>query len=456
MNLLEKLAERLNDDQILTGESVQQRITHVWETEKPLQAKALVLPKDTAEVSFIMETCFELAQPVVIHGGLTNLVGSTESQQDQLVISMERMNRILEVDPQTRSMTVEAGVVLEQIQQQAQASDMLFPLNFGAKGSAQIGGIISTNAGGLRVLRYGMTRDLILGLEAVLCNGTVLSSMKKVIKDNSGYDLKQLFIGSEGTLGIVTRAVLRLYEAPKSRTSALVALNDYQQVVAFLKYMDGGLAGLLSAFELMWNHTYKTLTPGQPPIDYQYPLYVIVEALGSHQQQDQEKLFKLLDVALDEGLIQEAVPATSPSEVQKMWEIREHVDHIIAACGYPQHFDISLPISHIGDVVESTISHLQAIPQVDQVFVFGHVADGNIHFVVSKETTDMELTHQINQIVYRPLKEIGGSISAEHGIGIDKKPYLKLSRSAEELGVMKTLKKTLDPRNLLNPGRIID
>ena len=456
MGLLKKLSQRLQEDQILTGESVHQRITHVWETDKPLQAKAVVLPRNTDEVSFILKTCFDLHQPVVIHGGLTNLVGSTQSQEDQLVISLERMNRILEVDPQTRTMTVEAGVILENIQAQAQAQKMLFPLNFGAKGSAQIGGIISTNAGGLRVFRYGMTRELVLGLEAVLSDGRVVSSLKKIIKDNSGYDLKQLFIGSEGTLGIITQAVLRLYETPKSRTSALVAISDYSKVVSFLKYIDQGLAGLLSAFELIWNTTYKVLTPKQAPIGYQYPLYVLVEALGSSQAQDQERLFELLDTALTDGLIEEAVPATTPTEIKRMWEIREHVDNIVAASNYHQHFDISLPISHIGPVVEEIKSQLLALPEVDQVYPFGHVADGNIHMVVSRDSDEAELIQQINRIVYQPLKNIGGSISAEHGIGVDKKPYLELSRNSEELAVMKTLKKTLDPRNILNPGRVLD
>ncbi|MDH3711428.1 MAG: FAD-binding oxidoreductase, partial [Cyclobacteriaceae bacterium] len=291
MDLFQQLNDTLGNHQILTGEAVSNRFSHVWEAERPLKAKAVLLPKNTEEVSHILRICHEHGQPIIIHGGLTNLVGATVAQEDQMVISLEKMNGILEVDTQSRTITLQAGVVLEHIQKEAQAHDLLFPLNFGAKGSAQIGGIISTNAGGLRVLRYGMTRDLVLGLQAVMADGTIIDSPNKMIKDNTGYDLKQLFIGSEGTLGVVTQAVLRLYEAPKSRCGALVALNTYQNVVEFLKYIDQGLAGLLSAFELMWNITYRAQTADiKAPIDYQYPYYVLLESLGSEQQDDQERL----------------------------------------------------------------------------------------------------------------------------------------------------------------------
>ena len=215
-----ELIQHLGVDQVLVGTSLSERYEHIWRMDQSLKAKALVLPRSTEEVSSIMKICHQYDQQVSIFGGLTNLTGATEVSTQEVVISLEKLNKIIDIDEQARTMTVETGVILESIQNAASDKDLLFPLNFGAKGSAQIGGIISTNAGGLRVLRFGMTRHLVLGLEVVLADGTILSSLKKIIKDNAGYDLKQLFIGSEGTLGIVTKAVLRLHELPKSRVSA--------------------------------------------------------------------------------------------------------------------------------------------------------------------------------------------------------------------------------------------
>ena len=259
--IITQLKRALATTQILTGEALKERYTHIWRMDEPLQALAVILPKTTAEVATALKICHAHHQPVVVHGGLTNLVGSTEMTDGQeIVISMEKMNGIEEVDVQSRTMTVQAGVILENVQNAAKEKDLLFPLNYGAKGSAQIGGAISTNAGGLRVFRFGMTRNLVLGIEAVLADGTVISSLKKVIKDNSGYDIKQLFIGSEGTLGVVTKAVLKLVEAPKSRNSAWIGLTDYHKVVQLLKFMDSGLAGTLSGFELLWKASFVGMT----------------------------------------------------------------------------------------------------------------------------------------------------------------------------------------------------
>jgi FAD/FMN-containing dehydrogenase len=323
-----------------------------------------------------------------------------------------------------------------------------------------MGGVIATNAGGLRVLRYGMTRQLVVGLEAVLADGTIVSSLKKLIKDNSAYDLKQLFIGSEGTLGVVTRAVLRLVEAPNSRISALAGIGSYDQVVAFLKFMDKGLAGTLSSFELMWPPTYKVLTTPpasvSPPLPYKYNYYVLFDSLGSNPKQDSIRFQSLLEEALNQGLIQDAVPAESATDIDRFWTIREDVAPMVSKCRHIQQFDISLPIPLIGKVVNQMVEDLYQIPEIEEVFTFGHVGDGNIHLVIGKSHQSEALINQINHRVYLPLKAIGGSISAEHGIGIHKKHYLHISRTSEEIQLMKTLKKTLDPRNILNPGKILD
>ena len=459
-NLIEEFISSLSNDRVITGAGLAERYNHIWTMDHALSAICVLLPRSTEEVSKILVICNKHHQPVVIHGGLTNLVGGTETQANEVVISLEKMNEIEEVDTQSRTITVQAGTILENVQRAAAEKGLLFPLNFGAKGSAQMGGIIATNAGGLRVLRYGMTRQLVVGLETVLADGTVISSMKKLIKDNSAYDLKQLFIGSEGTLGITTRAILRLVEAPETRISSIVGLEKYDDVVSFLKFMDKGLAGTLSSFELMWRPTYKVLTSppalATPPLPYDHNYYVLLDSLGANSKLDTTRFHRLLEEALADGMIQDAAPAESESEIARFWSIRENVDPMVIQCNHNQQFDISLPIPLIGKVVNHMVDALYQIPGVEKVFTFGHVADGNIHLVVGKKDQSEDLINQINETVYQPLQSIGGSISAEHGIGVHKKNYLHLSRTAQEISLMKMLKKTLDPSNILNPGKILD
>ncbi len=457
--LINKLIEVIGTENVLTGSDVAERYYHIWKMEEDLQAKAYLLPKTTEDISAIMRTCHLYNQSVIVYGGLTNLVGATETRGDEVIISMERMNQILETDTISRTMTVEAGVILENIQKAAQEEGLLFPLNFGAKGTAQIGGIIATNAGGLRVLRYGMTRQNILGLEAVLADGTVISSLKKIIKDNSAYDLKQLFVGSEGTLGVITKAVLKLSEAPKSRNSAFIGVNDFDHVVKLLKHMDGGLAGMLSGFELIWNPTYRALTGEfasvKAPLPYDYKYYVLVENMGSDQEADRERLEGLVAEALEKGFALDAVIAYTESDLQWFWTVREDVHAMVATCPVDQHFDISLPIPEIGRVIDNIVAEVEQVEGCLKCYPFGHIADGNIHLVMSKANDDQALTDKINDIVYAPLKALGGSVSAEHGIGSHKKRYLHLCRTDEEITLMRTLKSALDPKGLLNPGKVL-
>ncbi len=458
--ILETLSNLLGQDKILSGEDLKQRYHHIWHMDKPLNAKAIALPTTTEEVSTILKACHAQNQSVIVYGGLTNLVGSTETKGEEVIISMERMTTIEEIDVQSRTMTVQAGVLIENIQNIAKAEDLLFPLNFGAKGTAQIGGAISTNAGGLQVFRFGMTRNLVLGLEVVLADGAIISSLKKIIKDNSGYDLKQLFIGSEGTLGVITKAIVKLVEAPKSRNSAFIAFNEYDKVIAFLKYMDSALAGTLSGFEVIWKNTYQAMTSPpaamKPPLPYDYNYYVLLESLGSDQAQDQQKLQVLLETALEKGLILDAAMAHTKSDLDWFWQIREDVHVLVSQCNNDQHFDISLPIPLIGDLANQMRKKVLALPEVEKVFTFGHIADGNIHFIVGKKEESPALIKKINAIIYLPLQAIGGSISAEHGIGLHKKKYLSICRTPAELQLMKNLKQMMDPKGILNPGKVID
>lgn len=444
---------------IITGDGLKERYHHIWHMDQSLNALCVVLPENTQQVSDILKICTSNKLPVVVHGGLTNLVGSTETNGDEVVISTERLNNIEEIDTASRTATVQAGVILENIHNAVAAKDLLFPLNFGAKGSAQIGGVISTNAGGLRVLKYGMTRQLILGLEVVLADGTIISSMKKIIKDNSAYDIKQLFIGSEGTLGVITRAILKLEEAPKSRNAAYAGINDYKDVVKFLKHMDAGLAGSMSGFELIWKNSYLQMTSTsdavRPPLPYDYNYYVLIEMIGGNPKSDQEQFSSLLENALENGLIEDAVIAQSQSDVEWFFRIREDVNNLVDHMTYDQHFDISLPIPLIGSYIEECYQSLVQINGVEQVYAFGHVADGNIHFMIGKANDRLSLKKEIDHCIYGGLKDIGGSVSAEHGIGNHKKDYLQLCRNPEEITLMKMIKSMLDPNKILNPGKVL-
>lgn len=459
MEILNELIEIVGKENLLYNGQEKERFTHIWKTDVPLEAVAVIFPTSTEEVSAILKCCSTHHQQVIVHGGLTNLVGATQTHKDQLVMAMDKMNTIEEIDVQTRTLTTQSGVILEQLIDAAAEKDLLLPLSFGAKGSAQIGGVVSTNAGGLRVFRYGMTRANVLGVEAVLPDGTIISSLKKVIKDNSGYDLKQLFIGAEGTLGIITKVILRLQEAPSSRCSALVGINDYDKVIALLKFLEKNLGGLLTGYELMWQRTYRAMTsaPSEltPPIDQNYTYYVFIECLGSHAEKDYQRLEELITQALENDMIEDGILAQTERELKLLWQIREDVSVLASQAQYDQHFDISLPISVMGKEVDRATTALERLSFVECIFPFGHIADGNIHFIIGKSNNTTETKHAINEIIYKNLSHYKGSVSAEHGIGIDKKAYLNTSRSEAEIALMKTLKNTIDPLNILNPLRIL-
>lgn len=456
--IIDAFYQILSPEQLLTGAELSARYTHIWRMDESLHAKAVLLPKSTEEVSDILKICNVWQQEVVVHGGLTNLVGGTEVTENQVVISLEKLNDLSPVDVSGRSITVGAGVILEEVIRAAAEEDLLFPLNFGAKGSAQIGGVLSTNAGGLRVLKFGMARSLVLGLEVVLADGRILSNLKTIIKDNSGYDLKQLFIGSEGTLGIITKAVLKLVEAPKSRNSAWIGVNGYEDVVRFLKYIDRELAGGLSAYELVWRETFRAMTSAsdavKSPLPYDYEFYVLVESLGSDQEKDRDRLIEIIENAMLDELVMDAAIAYTDADLEWFWKIREDVRVLSSIANNDQHFDISLPIPLIGEYVENIKNSLEKIDEVEEVFIFGHVADGNIHLVIGKSEGSVALKNRVNDIVYAGIAQVNGSVSAEHGIGLDKRAYLHFCKSETEIEVMKTLKSVLDPNGILNPGRI--
>jgi FAD/FMN-containing dehydrogenase len=457
--IIDSIIQKIPSLKILRGEQLNDEYIHVWRMDEKINCLAILFPKNTNEISEILALCHEYHQPVVVHGGLTNLVSSTATQKNEIVISMKHLNKIIEVDVDSRTMTVEAGVILEEVLIKADSAGLFFPVNYGAKGTAQIGGAVSTNAGGTRVLRYGMVRDQVLGMEAVLADGTIVSSLKKIIKDNSGFDWKHLMIGTEGIYGIVTRVVLRLREKPKSRASVMMGVRNYPDVVRLLKFMDQGMGGLLSGFELMWGDTYKSLTsfPSvyKPPLPYEYPLYVLAEILGGNQQKDLSLLEEVVEQSLKNNIIEDAVFASSISDLKWFWGIREDVNPLLSYGPYHQTFDISIPIPGIGAVVNETKQSVLKCEGVQACFALGHIGDGNIHFIILKNNNSLELNDKINNIVYKRISELKGSVSAEHGIGIDKLEFLPLSRSKEEILLMRQIKTALDPINILNRGKVI-
>ncbi|MEM7541711.1 MAG: FAD-binding oxidoreductase [Pseudomonadota bacterium] len=458
-SMSEKISACLADGgDMLLGDDATSRSAGVWRDDS-VQATIIVRPRSTQEVSEVLRVCHEEGQSVVTHGGLTGLVNSADTTAADVVLSMERMNNIIDIDTLGRTMTVQAGVPLQQIHDVCAEHGLMFPVDLGARGSCQIGGNAATNAGGLRVIRYGMTRDNILGIEAVLADGTILSSLNQVLKNNAGYDLKQLFIGSEGTLGVVTQLVLRLRTELPAEHTALVGFSDYQRVLKFLSYFDGALAGNLSAFEVMWPdffmHQRAKCEVKGLEIDGDARFFAIVESLGVDHSQEAETFGAALEGAMEEGLITDAVVAQSDNDRAAIWKIRDEVEHLFDG-GEHMFFDVSLAIRSMNEYVDEVRANLAKQSFDSQFYSFGHLGDGNLHFCVVCKSDLAKYQPTIEECVYQPLEPLGGSISAEHGIGLQKKAYLSLTRSDAEIAVMRTLKHAMDPKGILNPGKIFD
>jgi FAD/FMN-containing dehydrogenase len=456
-NLLKKIHDVVGDAGLLIGQDVLNR-SDSWPPTGGCQALAIVRPTSTKQVSSVLALCHQADQTVVTHGGVTGLVHGAVASANDIVISLERMRGLDPVDDINRALTVEAGVTLQTVQEAASEANLLFPLDLGARGSATIGGNISTNAGGNSVIRYGMTRDQVLGIEAVLADGTVISSLKSVIKNNTGYDLKQLFVGSEGTLGIVTRAVLRLRPKPRSRDTALVALDNYENLGRFLQVMDTALGGTLSAFEVMWNDFYCLIMEHSDahgsPLATSHPYYVLIESTGSHEDIDRARFQRAMEEAFEEDLIVDAVIAESEQQRQKLWAIRDDIEAMVKGLYPPMTFDVSLGIPNMDSYSQTVRQKLVEAWPDGRMVTFGHLGDGNIHLVITVGSLAPEAIKSVEKIVYGCLSQYAGVISAEHGIGLEKRDYLSISRSPEEISLMRTLKQAMDPKNILNPGKI--
>lgn len=438
-----------------------------WRGRFTGRARAVVLPADTAQVAAIVRLCADARVPIVPQGGRTGLVlGSVpDASGDAIVLSLRRLNRVRAVDTFNRTMTVEAGCILQDVQAAAAAHGMLFPLSLAAEGSCTIGGNLATNAGGTGVLRYGNTRELCLGLEAVTAQGEIWDGLRGLRKDNTGYDLRDLLIGAEGTLGIITGAVLKLFPQPKAAITALVALASPSDALGLLKLVEGECGPTLTGYELMSDICMRLVAhhfPNLPqPFPGRYPQYALLE-LSSHESEQHAValLENAIERALELGIAQDAVVATSIAQSRGLWAIREHIPLAQAAAGKNIKHDISLPLSTIATFIDTTGEQLEAAYPGVQVVCFGHLGDGNLHYNIAPPDGvrhDDFLAEQepINRIVHDSVAAFGGSISAEHGIGALKRDELPRYKSPVELGLMRAVKAALDPLGIMNPGKIL-
>ena len=451
-NHIDALTVLLGKEQLLTGQAIGEKYQVDWSGENPQLPSLVVRPDTTEVVSKLLKYCNQHQLSVVTQGGMTGLAGGATPQENEIALSLERMNGIVELDHQSMTMTVKSGTQLQVIQQAAEAVGLRLPLDLGARGSCQIGGNVATNAGGNQVLSFGMARALVLGLEAVQADGTIISAHNKMLKNNAGYDLKQLFIGSEGTLGVISEVVLRLFPASRNKHTALVSLGSFEDVIKLLHVAQSGFARL-SAFEVMWDDYFLRAIAEtdhvSDPFDKTFPYYVLLESENDSLDRFQQVLFD----QLEKGVLLDAVIAQSGKDSDQFWAIRDAIGDLLSRIPDAANFDIGLPISRMQAFLEKAQSELAKRFDNLQTITFGHLADGNIH--MTAWTDGKHSSHDIYKAVYQLLQEFEGTVTAEHGIGVMKTDYLKLCRSAEEIALMKTLKQALDPNNILNPGRVL-
>jgi FAD/FMN-containing dehydrogenase len=456
-----RLAAIVGERHVHAGEAIGERY-RIDVSRKFQSAPAfMVRPGTTEEVAAIVTAAADAAMPITVVGGQTGTVGSAVPAEGGLALSLERMNRVIEIDTVSMTMTVEAGCILQLAAEAAEAQRALLPLDLGARGSATIGGVIGTNAGGNRVLRWGMMRDMVIGLEAVLADGTIVSSLTKMLKDNAGYNWKHLLIGSEGTLGIVTRAVLRIRPLPTSRQTALVATDTFEAIITVLRRMEQEVSGRLSSFELMWGGFFAAMSEAQraqraPAMPTGYAFYALVEAMGGDEEADVAQFERALMALIEEGVVVDAVIAQSDGQREAIWAVRDDLAPGLTPMRPFASYDVSMGVADMpGFVAKAEANMAAAYPHATMLF-YGHAGDGNLHAIVSTGQMDKAIQHGFDSAIFGAVREVGGSIAAEHGIGVSRAPFLTWTRSASELALMRTLKDALDPKHILNPGKLLD
>ena len=430
-------------------------------------APAVVRPSTVEEVARVVALCAAEKIPIVPQGGNTGLCGAAtpDASGRELVLSLTRLNRVREVDPLNYTITVEAGVILADVQKAAAEADRLFPLSLGGEGTARIGGNLSTNAGGTGVLRYGNARDLALGLEVVLPDGRVWDGLSALRKDNTGYDLKHLFIGAEGTLGIITAAVLKLFPRPQALETALVAIDDPAASVELLARARAATGDRVTAFELILRLPFELvlaeISGTRDPFDDRHPCYVLFELSSGAARDDVRGLMEsVLAEAMQDGLVRDAVIAESGAQAADFWKIRETIPEAQKLDGASIKHDISVPVSRIPAFMAEAAAEAESAVDGVRVCAFGHVGDGNLHYNMNQPVgadpeAFLEREGRLNAIVHDAASRHGGSISAEHGIGQLKREALLHYKPDVAIDLMRRIKQALDPHNLMNPGKVL-
>jgi FAD/FMN-containing dehydrogenase len=464
--MIERLAAIVGEAHVLTDPERVRPFAVDWRKRWSGRPLAVVKPGSTAETAAVVALCAATRTAVVPQGGNTGLCGGAtpDSSGRQLVVNLSRMNRVRALDTVNNTITVEAGCVLASVQQAADEADRLFPLSLAAEGSCQIGGNLSTNAGGVQVLRYGNARELVLGLEAVLPSGEVWDGLRGLRKDNTGYDLKQLFIGAEGTLGVITAAVLKLFPRPRARATALVAIASPAEALRLLALVQSRCGDRLTAFELLSALCVELVRRHMPrvpaPFATAYPHYVLLELADTVDDGVGALLEAVLAGAIEQGIALDAAVAASAAQARAMWALRENISEAQAAEGPNVKHDISLPISRIPAFIERCDRRLaDAFPGVRMV-TFGHLGDGNLHYNAAQPAgaaaeAFVARSAEINRIVHDCVHEFGGSISAEHGLGQYKRAEILRYKQRAEIELMRAVKRAIDPLGIMNPGKVL-
>jgi D-lactate dehydrogenase (cytochrome) len=421
-------------------------------------------PGSTAEVSAILKLASETGTPIVPQGGNTGLVGGQTPHNGEVLLSLKRLDRIREVDPTSNTMTCEAGVVLVKAQEAAAEAGRLFPLSLGAEGSCTIGGNLSTNAGGTGALAYGVARELVLGLEVVLADGRVLNNLRKLKKDNTGYDLRHIFIGAEGTLGIITAAVLRLFPRPRAVETAFIGVPSPHAALALLNLAEERAGGMVTSFELIpriaLEFAVRHAPPCRDPLDTEYPWYVLMELSSQARGGLRATMEDILMTGAERRLLNDATIAESIDQTKALWLLRHHIADTQKYEGGSIKQDVSVPVNTVPDFIAEASAAVEAIVADCRPVPFGHLGDGNIHFNVSQpvgadRAEFLKRWDDVNTAVFAVVAKYAGSISAEHGIGVMKRDLLPRVKDPVAFDLMRTLKRTLDPNGILNPGKVL-
>jgi len=437
-----------------------------WMRKYRGHTKLVLKPGSTEDVSKILKYCNDNMLAVVPQGGNTGLVGGSVPVFDEIVINMSRMNQIRSFDEVSGALAVDAGAILEVVDGYLAERGHIFPLDLGAKGSCQIGGNVATNAGGLRLLRYGSLHGNVLGIEAVLPDGTVVDDLSKLRKNNTGYDLKQLFIGAEGTIGIITGVSILCPQRSKAINVAFFGLESYEKVQQAFKEAKGKLSEILSAFEFMDSHSQDLVyevTKNKRPLETGHPFYCLIETSGSNSEHDNEKLQSFLEDVIGKEIVTDGVVAENETQVRNLWGWREGIPESLGHWGGVYKYDLSIPISELYDLVEKTrekITKAGLIGDSDEhpvvgVVGYGHMGDSNLHLNVATRRYDKKVEKVLEPFVYEWISKRSGSISAEHGLGLAKKNYIGYSRSDTMVALMKQIKQLYDPNGIMNPYKYI-